>query len=452
MTRLARYAFIAAVACALCLSYCLFNTRHLSRSIGYDEVYYFFWVDNWGKGEVYYPHHLLFAPVSVVFHRFFSALSGITDTAFIQRFKNILVVSVGLSVFFLLFYAHSRKFLLSLTVAVLIGISCSLWHDARQNETAAIPGVIITLTMFSLVFYRRARFPVLFIAVFAVFNSLAILLHQALLFSVPSAALVFFFGARTAAFRTLRRLGRTGLYLLLMIAMVGGAYFYVGFVKLRLQLVDNTRGMQTYQAMNIRGNFIRYFYLIHAQGKWGSYRSDMLGKGIGGYLSSFVAGARIDRIDPENPLGNESFPSIATAVLIGTMLLLLLLLFMPMFRRYGVLYPALLVWFVIGSLFIFWWEPAYIEHWLYITILTWVLAFMMVVAVLERLKHPLPKTAAYAAVCLILWSFGLLAYRENFTRSVLVHERLTLPKSARSFAWKDEYRMDSIYNTPPQDK
>jgi hypothetical protein len=445
----ARTVLVIAIALALCLSYCLFNTSHLSRSIGYDEVYYFFWVDNWSNGEVFYAHHLLFGPTSVVFQRGFTALTGITSTAFIQRFKNILVVSIGLAVFFLMFYAHSRRILLSLAVAILIGISGSLWHDARQNETSAIPAVLIVLTMFSLVFYRKCRYPILFIVIFSVFNSLAILLHQALLFSVPPAALAVFFGPRKGpSFSWLRAFGRSGLYILLMAAMVGGAYFYVGFVKLRLQLVDNAQGMQNYMSVNIKGNFFRYFYLIQAHGMWGEVKKDTVRQGITGYLSSFVAGARPDRIDPGDPLGEESFASTATLAVIGGVLLSCLLFFLPVFRRYGALYPALLLWFLVGSAFIFWWEPLQTEHWIYITILTWVLAFMIVVAVLERLKRPLPRSAAYAAACTVLCSFGLVVYYQNFTNTVLTHEKLSLSTSAKIFAWREEYKMEEIYREP----
>ena len=447
MTGLARIVLIMAVACALCLGYCLFNTQHLSRSIGYDEVFYFFWVDNWENTQVYYPHHLLFAPSSVLFQRCFTALTGIDNTAFIQRFKSILVVAAGLSAFFILFCLHSKRLLLSLIVALLIGVSASLLNDVRHQETSAIPAVIIVLTMFSLVFYRRFRHPLLFIAVFSIFNALAILLHQAFLFTVPLAALAFIFGApvKNAARGALSRLGRGGLYLLLVASMVGGAYFYVGFATLDLRMTDNPQGTQTYMAVPIKGNFIRYFYLIKAYGKWGNYKPDMVRQGIGGYLSSFTTACRIDKINPGKPFDAQHFASNAVAALIGTFLLAFILFFAPMFRRYGIVYPLLLAWFVIGALFIFWWEPWYIEHWIYITVLTWVLAFMAVTAALERIRFFLPRTAVYAAACAVLLSFAALEYRENLTRIVLPQERLSIPASARSYAWRDEYRMDEIF-------
>jgi hypothetical protein len=450
MTGLARTVLIMALACLLCLGYCLFNTQHLSRNIGYDEVYYFFWVDNWQKNQVYYPHHILFTPTSVLFQRCFTALTGITNTAFIQRFKSILVTGIGLSAFFVLFRLHSKRILLSLAVAILIGVSASVLNDVRHHETSVIPSVIIALTMFSLVFYRGSRRPALFIAVFSVFNSLAILLHQAFLFSVPFAAIVFMFGApiKEAAQKTLRRLARTGLYLLLVVAMVGGTYFYIGFVKLGLRLTDNTEGTQTYMAVPIHGNFIRYFYLIKAYGKWGNYQPDMVNQGIRGYLNSFVTAARIDRVDPRAPFSDKSFTSTATVGLIGGFLLLFLLLIVPMCRRYGILYPALLAWMVIGALFIFWWEPWYIEHWIYITILTWVLIFMTISTVLDRIPLSVPRAGVYVTACAALLSFASLAFRENFTRIVLPQEKLSLPASASGSSWRDEYRMDEIYRTP----
>lgn len=450
MTGLARTVLIMAVACALCLSYCLFNTQHLARSISYDEVFYFSWVDNWADNQVYYPHHLLFGPASVLFQRCFTALTGIENTAFIQRFKNILAVSVGLSAFFILFYLHSKRLLVSLTFAILIGLSGSLLNDARRHETSIIPGILIVLVMFSLVFYRTSRRPALFIAVFSIFNSLAILLHQVYLFTIPLAALVFLFSSPrlSSARRMLRRLGRAGLYLLLVASMVGGAYFYIGFVKLSLRWVDNPQGKQTYLAVPIHGNFVRYFYLIQAYGMWGKYKPDMVRQGIQGYLSSFVTVCRLDRIDPDKPFEEKHFTSNATAAMIGAILFMILIFSGLLLRRYGILFPVLLAWFVIGSLFIFWWEPWYIEHWSYITILTWVMTLMAISTVLERLRYFLPRTVAYAAVCAVLWSFAALAYQKNYTYIVLPQEKLSLPSNSTSNAWREEYRMDELYAAP----
>jgi hypothetical protein len=450
MTRLVRTIICLTIACALSLSYCLFNLKHLARNIGYDEVYYFHWVDNWKKDQVYYPQHLLFAPSSVLFQKGFITLTGITNTAFIQRFKNILFVSIGLSAFFLLFYVHSKRILLSLSVAVLIGISGSLWGDALQNETSAIPGVLINLVMFCLVFYRRSQKPALFIVVFSVFNSLAILLHQAYLFTVPLVALMLLFSMpdKDAQPRVRRNIGRTFLYLFLVTCFVGGTYFYIGFVKLNLRLKDNPEGAQQYLGVPIHGNFMRYFYLIQAYGKWGKTQPEMVRLGVNGYLSSFVTTVRADQADLQDPLGKTHFSANVTLALLTFFFLGFILFFVPMFRRYGVLYPVLLLWFAAGSLFIFWWEPAYIEHWIYVTILTLVLGFMMMTTILSQIRQFMPRTKVYAAMCVVLWSFGAVAYQDNFTHTILAQEKLWLPVSAQSPAWNDEYRMDSIYRTP----
>jgi hypothetical protein len=450
MKNTARTVLALTTACVIALGYCLFNLKHLGRSIGYDEVVYFFWVDNWDSHQVYYPHHLLFVPTSVLFQRSFTQLTGITNTAFIQRFKNILSVSLGLGLFFLIFYAHSRRFWLSLTIALLIGISGSLWHDAHHHETSAIPGVLINLTMLLLLFYRKFPYPIVFIALFSLFNAFAILLHQVYLFSIIPVFLVLFFTKpqKDKKFYTLKNLFRSSLYLFLVFSMVGGTYYYIGFVKLNLRLKDNPRGYQTYMDLPIRGNFIKYFYLIKAHGKWGKKHPSWLKHGINGYISSFTTSFRTKYVNTRDFFNESHFPSNTALLAIGTFLSGFILFFIPVFRRYGTLYPALLLWFVIGSIFIFWWEPWYIEHWIYITILTWVLIFMVCNALLDSIKQNVPRIATYVLLCLLLFSFGSVLYRENLTHMILVQKKLFLPSNAYGRFWKEDYKMDAIYKKP----
>lgn len=453
MKRTAGTVLALTTACLMALGFCLFNLRHLSRHIGYDEVVYFYWVDSWDDHQVYYPHHLLFVPTSVLFQRAFTDLTGITNTAFAQRFKNILFVSVGLALFFLAFYAHSRRLWLSLTVALLIGISASLWHDARQHETSAIPGVLINLNVLLLLFYRRFPRPILFIALFSLLNALGVLLHQVYLLSVVPMFLVFLFTQteKDGRFRLARSLSRSLLYLSLVLSLVGGTYYYIGFVKLNLRLHDHPRAYQTYMDIPIKGNFIKYFYLIKAHGKWGKEHPDWLRHGINGYVSSFVATFGTRNVDPRSFLDDERFSHNIALASVGGFLAAFILFFVPVYRRYGFLYPALLLWLVLGSAFIFWWEPWYIEHWIYITILTWVLVFMVCSTLVESAGRGTPRIALSLILCASLWSFGAVMYHENFTGMVQAQKKLILPSNAHGRFWKDEYTMDEVYRTPPRD-
>jgi len=317
MKTTARTVLALTTACLIILGYCLFNFKHLARNIGYDEVFYFFWVDNWDNYQVYYPHHLLFTPTSVLFQKCFTELTGITNTAFIQRFKNILFVSVGLGLFFLIFYAHSRRFLLSLTIALLIGISGSLWHDVHHHETSAIPVVLINLNMLFLLFYRKFPYPILFIILFSLFNAFAILLHQMYLFSIISVFLILLFTKpkKDTKFYTFKNLSRSFLYLFFVLCIVGGAYYYIGFVKLNLRLEDNPQGTQTYMSLPIKGNFIKYFYLIKAYDKWGKKHASLLKHGINGYVSSFMTTFRTKYVNPGDFFNDRHFSFLFSAVM-----------------------------------------------------------------------------------------------------------------------------------------
>lgn len=450
MKNTARTVLALTVACFIMLGYCLFNLKHLARNIGYDEVYYFFWVDNWDNYQVYYPHHLLFVPTSVLFQKSFTELTGIENTAFIQRFKNILFISVGLGLFFLIFYAHSRRFWLSLTIALLIGISGSLWYDAHHHETSALPGVLINFNILFLLFYRKFPHPVLFIIPFSLVNAFAILLHQVYLLSIIPVFLIFFFAKpqKDTKYSPLKNLSRSFLYLFLVLCMVGGTYYYIGFVKLNLRLEDNPRGTQTYMSLPIKGNFIKYFYLIKAHNKWGEENPSMLKQGINGYVSSFMTTFRTKHVNPKDFFNDSHFPSNIALLAIGAFLSGFILFFIPVFRRYGMLYPGLLLMQVIGSMFIFWWEPWYIEHWIYITILTWMLVFMVCNTLIDNIKQNVPRIAVYVFLCLSLWSVGFVLYHENFNHTILAQKKLFLPASARSKFWKEDYKMDAVYKKP----
>ncbi len=449
----ARILVAVCIAVLIFLGFVHFNLEHLARNLGYDEVYYFFWVNNWENYQVYYPHHLLFTPSSVAFQKYFTEATGIENTAFIQTLKNILALSVGVSLFFLMFYLHSRRLLLSFLLAVSIGLSASVWHDAQHHETALIPGIIINLAMLSLVFYRNFRVPVVFICIFAAANSAAILLHQAFLFSVIPPFLVFLFTSSGKEYRrkVVKRLCRTALYTVLMIAMVGGAYFYVGFVKLNLRLTDNPEGEQRYMALPIDGNFYKYFYLLKGHDKWGGKSETVLQDGMNGYISSFIVTFRTWKVNPTKAHEPERFSSHVALIFIVAALGAFIVFLIPAIKRYGVLLPALLVWMILGALFIFWWEPWYIEHWLYITILTWVLLFLVCTSALEAVPVLPLRLVLYFAVLLGVGSVTSVMYYENYNVMIKDQMKLFLPASRwDERAWRESYKMEEIYRKIPE--
>lgn len=453
MSRAARIALAGATAFLIGSGYGLFNLRHLARSLGYDEVYYLHWVDTWDRYPMYYPQHLLFVPTSVFFQEHFTGLTGITNTAFIQKLKNILFVSLGLGLFFLIFYGYSRRFWLSLLVTLLIGASGALWHDVHHHETSAIPGVLINLAALLLLFYRRFPSPALFIIAFAALNAFAILLHQVYLFSIIAFFLTFLFSRpRTDPRLSIsKNLFRSSLYLLLVLAIVGGTYYYVGFVKLDLRLRDNPQGTQRlpfFEGIPIRGNFIRFFYLIQAREKWGVVRASSLKQAVDGYGSSFMTTFRPDRVDLREFFAEAHFASNAVAAALAAFLAGFALLFVPAFRRYGMLYPGLLLWLAIGSAFVYWWEPGYIEHWIYLTILTWVLVFLVSAALIGRVKGRLPRAAVYLGLCALLLGLASVMVRENFIHTIQAQEKPFVPASVRSAVWREEYRMEEMYRSP----
>ncbi len=450
MIRAVRIAILVVTVFVITTGYCLLNLRYFSRNLGWDEVYYSAWVDHWEDIPVYYPHHLIFAPASVWFQNHFTELTGITNTTFIQKLKNTLFVSAGLGLFFLLFYARSKRYWLSLTIVVLIAFSGSLWHDATAHETAAIPGILINLAVLVLLFYRKVPYPLPVIVIVALLQSVAILLHQAYFLSIPSFFAIFLLSVhgRDRGFRLLRNIGRSAVYLLLVALVTGGTYYYIGFVRMGLRMEDNPEGAQTvpyFESIPLRGNFVRFFYLIRYRERWGGVAEDPLRHAINGYGSSFVTSFRTDRIDTELLLPEDPPVSNIVLVVIGCVLASYFVFLVPVYRRYGPTFPALLVWMALGSIFVYWWEPWYIEHWLYITVLTWVLLFVVLDSLLSRVRFRLPRAAFSVAVGAVLLSFGALMYSQNFTNTIIPTMRRGAPASVSSFVWDERYFMDEIY-------
>ncbi len=450
IVRAVRILLVIATMFFITFGYLLLNLRYFSRNLGYDEVYYAAWVDLWEDLPVYYPHHILLSPTSAWFQEHFTQATGITNTMFVQKLKNTLVVSAGLGLFFLLFYARSKRYWLSLTVVLLIAFSGSLWHDATAHESAAIPGIVINLTVLLLLFYRRFPFPLPFIALIAALQSFAILLHQAYFLSVPAFFAIFLLTVhrRDRSFLLVRNLVRSGVYALLVLLMAGGVYYYIGFVRLGLRLEDNPDGAQHvpfFASIPIEGNFIRFFYLIRAREVWGGVDEDTGRQAVFGYGSSFVTAFHPDRIEGEALIPGDPPVSNIVVVVLGSVLASFFVFMVPVVRRYGPLLPALLFWMALGSMFVSWWEPWYIEHWLYITVLTWVLLFIVADTVIDRVPYRIPRAAGYAAFCFVMLSFTGLMYRQNMETTILPNTVPNVPAAVSPTVWNDAYLMEELY-------
>jgi hypothetical protein len=445
-----RIALLVGTVFFISSGYLLLNLRYFSRNLGYDEVYFSAWVDLWDDLPVYYPHHLLLTSTSAWFQERFSEATGIANTMFVQKVKNTLVVSAGLGLFFALFYAKSRRYWLSLTIVLLIAFSGSLWHDATAHESAAIPGIIINLTVLLLLFYRTFPWPLPFIALIAALQSFAILLHQAYFLSVPAFLIIFLLTVHRKDRRLsiVRNVVRSSIYLLVVVLVSGGVYYYVGFVRLGLRMEDNPDGAQHvpfFRSIPIEGNFIRFFYLIRAREVWGGVDEDSARQAVLGYGSSFITSFRPDRIRTDGLIPEDPPASNIVVAVLGAVLASFFVFMVPVVRRYGPLLPALLFWMALGSMFVYWWEPWYIEHWLYITVLTWVILFIVAHTVIDRIPYRLPRTAVYGAFCFVMLSFAALTYRQNLETTIIPNTVPGIPAAVSPTVWNDAYLMEELY-------
>lgn len=444
--RIARVTLVAITAALLACSALMFNLRYMARTIGFDEAYYYSWVDNWEENPIYYPHHLLFGPVSVGFQRSFVAVTGVENTAFIQRFKNSLAYSVGIALFFVAFVADSRRYAASLLAALLVGVSGALWSDSMHHETATIPAILVGIAITVLFFYKRARRPLPVVILYSVMLGVAILLHQMYLLAVVVGTITFL-TTRTAAERRLRfgrNLIRTAVHLCVTLGIVAGAYFYVGLSVLDLRLHDNPDGRQTYMGVAINGNFLRYFYLLNAYGIWGEPQGDMLVQALDGYGSAFVPHfwplhVHQDAEDPEH-----SYPSNLTFWLLVGLAGVILVGAGPALRRYGGLIPGLVTWIVAAALFIAWWEPQQMEHWIYVSVITWLLAFTALFAVITVPRSRWIRAGIAGTTSLVMATVWPALFSLNMETVILPQQEFSRPMNIPASVWKDEYSMAPV--------
>lgn len=447
--RIVKVTAVAATALLLALSVILLNLRFFSRTVGFDEAYYYSWVDNWEENPIYYPHHLLFGPTSVAFQRAFEAATGITNTAFIQRFKNTLVFAVGLALLFVIFVARSKRYLLALIFVALIGVSGMLWIDSMHHETAAIPAMVVGIAISLLVFYNRIRRPLPLIIGYSVLLALAILLHQMYLLALMVGPVTFLFtrakGEKRLAFA--RNIGRALIHLAVTLAIVVGTYFYVGFSKLDLRMTDNPDGTQIYMGVTINGNFLRYFYLLTAYGIWGEEPeedTDTAVLAIDGYGSTFVPYFWPLHVSdqPDDPVA--AFPSNLTFRLLLTLGCILILGAGPALARYGSMYFGTLIWLAAAAAFITWWEPRQMEHWIYLNVLTCILAFLGLSATIEMVPLRLPRSMLLAASCFVMATFAVALFAVNLETWIAPRSEFSRAAGIPSSIWRQEYSMDEL--------
>ncbi|MBN2737733.1 MAG: hypothetical protein JXR70_12185 [Spirochaetales bacterium] len=418
----------------------------MSRTIGYDEVFYFHWVDVHEQTPTYYPHHLYFSTSSYLFQKAFTALTGIDNTSFIQRFKNIFITAIGLCLFFTFFYIFSKRYFLSLALSLLIGVTATVWGFVSQNETSLIPALLINLAFLSLIFYKRFPLPHLFIILFSVLCSIAILLHQAYLLMLPSAFIVFLFTSPRNKKFPLHNLIYAVLFGFYSLAMIGGSYFYIGHVELNLSLEDNEDGAQVYMAKNIKGNFFRYFYLLKSTNIWGKEFKNKHAHTLNGYGRSYWIGFDTKTIDFEKNSLRDFQPSNLVWGFICFFFVLMLVFLRKIIKNFGLILPALLIWLIVGSRFIMWWEPWYIEHWTHLVILSIIMFFLITYSIVHLSKNKTIQGILANGFALIIFLFAGFLFSWNFKDYIKPHEKLTVPGIAYQVNfWTKAHIMEGFF-------
>ena len=165
---------------AIFLFYLFFNFNYLSN-----------WIDEKGDAKTYdyyvrlgipkylfNPHHIAFDWLGQKIYKKLTNNGYTGSSMLILQLRNLLISSIGLGIFFFLFYKISRKYLLSLFFVFLIGFSCAYWIYSQINDTPIIHSTLLALLFFAAIYFPEAKKKYLYSFFLGMLHAVTILFHQ----------------------------------------------------------------------------------------------------------------------------------------------------------------------------------------------------------------------------------------------------------------------------------
>ncbi|RPJ08547.1 MAG: hypothetical protein EHM28_03990 [Spirochaetaceae bacterium] len=474
---------VAVIALVIAVFYVLFNLHYMQQFLDWDQIVY---ANNIKKAVEYNhtplfnSHHVHLESGGKLFHEMMRDNYGITDVVFTNRFRALLTAASGL--FFLLLFLHdlTGKTLLALAGTLVAAFSLGFLHYATKLDTPIYPAAMTCVILWVLQKIHLSENPVSGLGLAlagGICLAAGIAAHQYMAIPAVIMCACFFLPRVNPAsmpdFRPFtiipakavkhvekpsRRviqaatLSVVGLALTFMLFFTISSYFRMTYTPLAdVPLSEDSRSFQ------------RWFWSYATLDSWGyGFKRFNPKAPFTGFSDAFLApdhSVYVEHFDfmfsydMKNLTAPRAFSYNVLAVYTWIVLAGSLLLCVPLYTRFGRLFPAVFLSFFALSAFSTYWEPHYFEFWLVPAILFCVQSVMVACVTAEklaRLTGPRAGRFAFLVPTAALLFFALILFCHN-TRDYLVPYSRVKTLRAVSAEWEPSYYnlwSDSIYRHP----
>ena len=444
---------------AIFLFYLLFNLNYLSTWIDEmgDCITYDYYVRLGLPEFLFNPHHIAFDWIGGVFYNILKDGGYTGKSMIVLQLRNLVASSLGLSLFFLFMYKISKKYLLSLLIAMCISFSAAYWIYSQINDTPIIHSVIVFVLCFVIFYFPYAKHKILFSIFIGILHSVNIFFHQydALFFLVIFFVMLFannflplesnsdfkFITHTKLKFQNFKYFDFSNfryflIYFVTFVIVVSSAYYYVGVVKLNLTL--NKSEAKTFNKIKDANYFFNWLILYTKIDHWGKglEKRDNLATNVAtGVSTHFFQPKHFEKdlkLDFNRFTKTEIIIINFILIMFGLILIFLTILLPHLFKKYGFVILSAILFLIIYTIFSFWWEPYYREFYVATMSSYWLVLFLGFNFIIDKLK-----TFSKIVIYSYLFLFVFLLFFHNFT--VLIY-----PNSGKEFRTFDIVKTELV--------
>ncbi len=459
------------VSITIFIFYLFFNFNYLSNWIDEkgDARTYDYYVRLGIPQYLYNPHHIAFDWLGKKLYNILENNGYTGSTMTILQLRNLLISSIGLALFFFLFYKISKKFILSLLIVLLIAFSCAYWIYSQINDTPIIHSVLIAILFFASIYFPQAKNKLLYSIFLGTLHAICIFFHQSNMLFIFVVIFIILFSKKfnikitnneDLSYSQIKFAKKNNLnsndqnffntynikyffiYLCTFFIIILAAYYYVGIVLIGLTFnPDEAMSFNKFEKSTYFFNWLVLYTKIDYWGK--GYETNTFLNAINGISTYFYQPQSFG--DQELAFNLKNFFS-ANSILPNLLVTFIIFIFstalifiINMYKKYKYAFIANVIFLTIYIIFACWWEPDYREFWVAPMFSFWFLAFFVLNLVIDALNRftPIPKLILYLYISLITF----LLFYFNFTGFLY-------PNASKKYQQFDIIKSSNEYNNP----
>ncbi|MBN2534411.1 MAG: hypothetical protein JXB88_16115 [Spirochaetales bacterium] len=404
----------------VCILYFLFNFLFIQRYLDWDQVFYshniYYALSPHGR-IVFLSHHLHYQWGGKMFHQWmmkYCADSGFKDMVFNQRIRSLLAGSIGIFFAVLFLKNATGKLPWGVLGGILIGVCHGYLLYSTKVDTPIFPvaGMLATLWFFHKM-EQTKKWLLPFSCIMGIVLFLDVMFHQYMaiicfacvlslglpVFSFHQSLLRAPISILSPRLNQIRQKPKDRFYAIIIITVLGGfltftAYFYASETIFNLPVndTDTRTGKRPFHETSLQ----KWLFLYADYNRWGKglVKFDFR-QPVRGFTDAFISpaasqGRRVWSLkflyDIDKPWKRESIPYNQLAYFIVFAFICLLFLFPFLLQRYRRTFLFILFSFIFLSLFITYWEAAYLEFWLIPCQLFCIIIILTCNVIAEKLK------------------------------------------------------------------